>query len=35
VDLGRIAWVQLEQEADDHSHLIGPEERLLLAKMRQ
>ena len=28
---GKINWVQLDQGADDHDHLISPEERLHLA----
>jgi len=32
---GRIAWVQLDQGADDHDHLISSEERLHLAMTRQ
>jgi arylsulfatase len=32
---GKINWVQLDQGADDHDHLITPEERLHLAMTRQ
>ncbi len=32
---GKINWVQLDQGADDHDHLISPEERLRVAMMRQ
>ena len=32
---GTINWVQLDQGADDHDHLISPEERLNLAMARQ
>jgi arylsulfatase len=32
---GKINWVQLDQGADDHDHLISPEERLHLAMSRQ
>jgi hypothetical protein len=32
---GRISWVQLDQGADDHDHLISPDERLRLAMLRQ
>jgi arylsulfatase len=32
---GVINWVQLDQGADDHDHLITPEERLNLAMARQ
>ena len=32
---GTIAWVQLDQGADDHDHLISPEERWRLAMTRQ
>ncbi len=32
---GDINWVQLDQGADDHDHLISPEERLHLAMTRQ
>jgi arylsulfatase len=28
---GVIKWIQLDQGADDHDHLISPEERLNLA----
>ncbi len=31
---GKIEWVQLDQGADDHDHLISPEERLRLALSR-
>ena len=31
---GRIEWVQLDQGADDHDHLISPEERLRLVLTR-
>ncbi|MCO5191124.1 MAG: sulfatase-like hydrolase/transferase, partial [Anaerolineae bacterium] len=32
---GIINWVQLDQGADDHDHLISPEERLRVAMARQ
>jgi arylsulfatase A-like enzyme len=32
---GKINWIQLDQGADDHDHLISPEERLHLAMTRQ
>ncbi len=32
---GTINWVQLDQGADDHDHLISPEERLHVAMARQ
>jgi arylsulfatase len=32
---GRIEWVQLDQGADDHDHLISPEERWHVAMTRQ
>jgi arylsulfatase A-like enzyme len=32
---GTINWVQLDQGADDHDHLISPEERLTIAMARQ
>jgi len=32
---GTIHWVQLDQGADDHDHLISPEERLRVAMIRQ
>ena len=32
---GVINWVQLDQGADDHDHLITPEERLAVAMARQ
>jgi arylsulfatase A-like enzyme len=32
---GIINWVQLDQGADDHDHLISPEERLHVAMARQ
>ena len=32
---GKIDWVQLDQGADDHDHLISPEERWRLAMTRQ
>jgi arylsulfatase A-like enzyme len=32
---GRINWVQLDIGADDHDHLISPEERLRIAMTRQ
>ena len=32
---GKINWVQLDQCADDHDHLISPEERLRVAMTRQ
>ncbi len=31
---GEIAWVQLDQGADDHDHLVSPEERLRVALAR-
>jgi arylsulfatase A-like enzyme len=32
---GKIKWVQLDQGADDHDHLISPEERYNVAMARQ
>ena len=32
---GVINWIQLDQGADDHDHLITPEERLTVAMARQ
>ena len=32
---GSVNWVQLDQGADDHSHLISPEDRLSVALIRQ
>ena len=32
---GTVNWVQLDQGADDHSHLIDPEDRLTVAMVRQ
>ena len=32
---GEITWVQLDIGADDHDHLISPEERFNLAMARQ
>jgi len=32
---GKIEWIQLDQGADDHDHLISPEERWRLAMTRQ
>jgi hypothetical protein len=32
---GRINWIKLDQGADDHDHLISPEERLRVAMIRQ
>ncbi len=32
---GTINWIQLDQGADDHDHLISPEERLTVAMARQ
>jgi hypothetical protein len=32
---GTINWIQLDQGADDHDHLISPEERLHIAMARQ
>ncbi len=32
---GVINWVQLDQGADDHDHLISPDERLTIAMARQ
>ena len=33
--VGRVRWVQIDLEADDHDHLISPEERLRIAMTRQ
>jgi arylsulfatase A-like enzyme len=32
---GRVRWVQIDLELDDHDHLITPEERLRIAMTRQ
>jgi hypothetical protein len=32
---GRVRWVQIDLEVDDHDHLISPEERLRIAMTRQ
>jgi arylsulfatase A-like enzyme len=32
---GRVRWVQLDLDVDDHDHLITPEERLRIAMARQ
>jgi arylsulfatase len=32
---GRVRWVQIELDVDDHDHLISPEERLKIAMARQ
>ena len=32
---GTVNWVQLDQGADDQSHLISPEDRLSVAMVRQ
>jgi arylsulfatase A-like enzyme len=32
---GRVRWVQIDLEVDDHDHLISPEERLRIAMARQ
>jgi arylsulfatase len=32
---GRVRWVQIDLEKDDHDHLITPEERLHVAMVRQ
>ena len=32
---GRVRWVQLDLDVDDHDHLISPEERLRIAMARQ
>jgi arylsulfatase A-like enzyme len=32
---GRIRWVQIDLDVDDHDHLISPEERLRIAMTRQ
>jgi hypothetical protein len=32
---GRVRWVQIDLEADDHDHLISPQERLRIAMTRQ
>ena len=32
---GRVRWVQLDLDVDDHDHLISPEERLRVAMARQ
>jgi arylsulfatase len=33
--LRKSYWIQLDQGADDHDHLISPEERLTVAMARQ
>ena len=32
---GRVRWVQIDLDVDDHDHLISPEERLRIAMSRQ
>ena len=32
---GRVGWVQIDLEVDDHDHLISPDERLRIAMARQ
>jgi hypothetical protein len=32
---GKVNWVQIDLEKDDHNHLISPEERLTIAMARQ
>jgi hypothetical protein len=32
---GRVRWVQIDLDTDDHDHLISPEERLRVAMTRQ
>jgi arylsulfatase len=32
---GRVRWVQIDLELDDHDHLVSPEERLRIAMTRQ
>ena len=32
---GRVHWVQLDTDTDDHDHLISPDERLRVAMARQ
>jgi arylsulfatase len=32
---GRVRWVQIDLDVDDHGHLISPEERLRIAMARQ
>jgi arylsulfatase len=32
---GRVRWVQIDLDVDDHDHLISPEERLRIAMARQ
>jgi hypothetical protein len=32
---GKVNWVQIDLEKDDHDHLISPEERFQIAKARQ
>ncbi len=32
---GRVRWVQIDLDIDDHDHLISPEERLRIAMTRQ
>ncbi len=32
---GKINWVQLDVDTDDHDHFIDPEERLRIAMARQ
>jgi hypothetical protein len=33
--VGRVRWVQIDLEVDDHDHLISPEERLRIAMAKQ
>jgi arylsulfatase len=33
--VGRVRWVQIDLDVDDHDHLISPEERLRIAMARQ
>jgi hypothetical protein len=32
---GRVRWVLIDLDVDDHDHLISPEERLRIAMARQ
>jgi hypothetical protein len=32
---GRVRWVQIDLDVDDHDHLISPEERLRIAMAKQ
>jgi arylsulfatase len=32
---GTVTWVQFDRGADDHDHLISPEERFQVAMARQ